>query len=511
MICLLANVRLWLQQHESKPSFPLKCSRKSNYASLTDAVNSPSKERQTHASYSFLECHRVCSSVAYVHLFCSGASTDKLQQLLGNDIAFLRQLDDLAAAGTAQATGCAQPSSSSAGPAEATATKHAAMSKGKVKQESDADEQDMGEHSTVPAAQKGSGSKSKSKLQPPQQQQQQQQRAKQRNRAGAARKQLADDGEQKQVDGQHEQEADQLDDPAVKREEVQHENDLQQRASNSAAGAVELTLQLFKAYADWAKQVHFSCQTCNAELQSVMKELQGTEGPPAKRQKVDSKLKPGKQQQWQPSETPEPSECGEDETEDASEAADDVKADAPSGTLKQKSAAAAAMLPERQSSRLQQKSAQKAGSRSSATPKAKAATAKPKARAGGGQSVTKRSAGGSSTVSGPAAQPIVSLEQVEAEFWRLVEQPVPGRLVESWSACVTPEQAAAQSAELPCSVGSIARSRANMLRAAAANQPVRSLLMPQLYVGSCFSMQCWQMTQHSLHGVHFLQSGSHKV
>lgn len=404
-------------------------------------------------------------------------------------------LDEQACAGAA--ADYDQPSSSSAGAADAAAARGArgaASSKVKVKQEADSDAEIQDADSGAAAATRPAGGRSKGK------QQQQQPRSKQRSRAAAGRRQQHS-GDQQPEDEQEQGEVQQ----DFKQQQLKAESQ-QQDGLSAVAAVFEHSLQSFKAYADWSKNLHFSCQPCNADLQSVLREIQSSEGPAAKRQKTEAKQKMGRQQQ-QASETPEPSEYGEDETEDASEAADDVKPAAAIAEGSKQKATAAAMMPERQSSRLQQKSAMKASSRGSAANKGKASAAsKPKARAAGATAGKRPAAGANASVAS-AVQPSVTLEQVEAEFWRIIEHPQPARLVEALVSHVDKDEAAQQSG---C-ISGLLRSRSNMLRYVPLQQPLNGLTAPQLCIGSCLSCNCWQMAQHAMCHISYQQSGAQKV
>lgn len=459
--------------------------------------------------------HFVSSSHFLLAVLCSASG---LEQLLGQDLHLLRQLDARAAAGPAGAVADhEQPSSSSVGAADAatgSASLTGAGSKVKLKQEPDSDVeiQDVADPETATTPKQSAGGRSKTK-QSPQQQQQLQRRSRQRVRAAAGRRQQqhAENDAEEQSEQQDEV---QLDAKPEQQAVLKHEQHQQHEAVSTA---FEHSLFSFQAYAECSKEVHFSCQPCNAALMSVLKDLQSSEAPTAKRARIEAKQKLGRQQQ-QPSGTPEPPKYGEDETETASELPEDTKPIATAAAAAAALAAgftqnplplAAAVVSERHSSRLQQKSVLRAGNRAAAAPKVRASAAKGKPKAG----AQRQAAGASPAAAGAAGQAATTIEQVEAEFWRIVEQPDPNRIVEALIAQVdrdTALPAGPQHVARPSALSSLLRSKQNMLRHLDLGR-ISGVTVPQLCIGSCFSMQCWQQAQHALYNVSYLQSGAQQV
>jgi hypothetical protein len=225
------------------------------------------------------------------------------------------------------------------------------------------------------------------------------------------------------------------------------------------------TLRSFAAAADWAKRAHFSAQPCNAEFIAMLQPPAGGKHLPAtpssKRHRSDASQQQQQQQKLSHKDSAGAAGAGDDEPL-SDTAASDSEDSMPATT--------AAAAPTRQSSRLQQRNTQQKGPRSKgATPAltggmedaddgrprnsksataaiAHAHTSAAAAAASGGVSggvsggslsSQKRclhaasSTGATVGAANSLGQPQVSIAQIEAEFWRIVERPDSGRIVET--------------------------------------------------------------------------------
>lgn len=428
-----------------------------------------------------LRCASCCRS--------AGCRSERLQQLLGPDAPLLAHLDEQAEAGAAAAAPDEQQEQPSSSQTPVGKAGVAAGSRLHIKAEpdnaagSDADVASDIEMSDAhaPAASHGKGSASKQRKQRSQQQPQSatgskhklQQREEgdadeeQQQQHGESNRQLELQQEGKQRDQQpmkQERTQPQQQQQAAKQEE-QGDEQQQQQPLLDALGPEQLaaerlhTLRSFAVYADWAMRLHFSSQPCNAELKVLIRDgkpgaagskQQAADGPPTKRQKTDPKQK----QLRQP--TPKASDAsgGEVDSEDSEQVDADTSEDATEEPLQQPTkqsgkAAAVPVVPERQSSRLQQKGHKHRSGGGTAAKSKAAAAARSKVRssaagaggaAGSAVAAAKRPAAGSAVgaaaggvaavAAGSSSQPPVSIPQVEAELWRVVERPDAGRLVE---------------------------------------------------------------------------------
>jgi hypothetical protein len=358
----------------------------------------------------------------------------------------------------------------------------------------------------------------------------------------------------KQEPGQHQA------DMAVKQEDL-----MQQQQQHESCLEPSLwrphTLRSFAAYTDWAKRMHFSSQPCNAELQPVsqpgaaaggQRRSSATGLPPAKRLKHDPE-----HPLRQPSR-----DTGGTEHEGTEDTDLDTAAESSRDGLQQQQ-------PERHSSRLQAKGraplhplkAVVAGSGGRGTsPEPAAAVSKVKA---GGKAATSTTSatppttprtkavksGSGSRLIGAAAgmlglaavQPdsAISLDQFEAEFWRIVEQQQPGRLFE---ALAVPElrsssssggsiiqelqeqqawgfdeqyqlQQQQQEAQEACcwDLSSLPARRDNLLRYLPLQRAIPGLTEPTLGLSSCLSSSCWQVMPQGLYGISCLHTGAPRV
>lgn len=238
------------------------------------------------------------------------------------------------------------------------------------------------------------------------------------------------------------------------------------------------TLKSFSAYGEWAKRMHFSAQPCNAELKSANKPRpKPSQPPPAKKQKVEEVV----------------------------------------------------VEPERTSSRLQRRAA--GSRRDKQSPKAKAA-AKAKVAA---------AAAAAAAAEAPVTnkEPQVSIAQLEAEFWRIVERPDPGRVVETlygqdldsgrhgsgfplppWRGIPTDARTgrhlrldpkAREYSLHQWNINNMPRCRGSVLRYVTVQEPITGVMVPWLYVGSCLSAFCWHIEDHALYSVNYLHMGAPKV
>eukprot|EP00775_Hariotina_reticulata_P011303 gene11303-11453_t len=506
---------------------------------------------------------------------------DQLQlQLLGADATLLAQLDERAAEGTAALIAASsaaggienqschqdQPSSSSAGPAAGGGRRSRTIT---ARSRASTQEDDAGVpgamHTAAAAAnavgqngntrsnsrQRGSRQQSLVKVEPEQLEEHQHPKA---------------DAE---TQHQHQQSGDAV---------VKQEQKLPVAASTSVDSEVSFTLaqthtlRSFAAAADWAKRVHFSAQPCNADFIAMLqppaagKQLRASA---SKRQKGDAQ----QQQQRKPSNKDSAGAAGaDDDTHSSDTAASDSEDSRPATT------AAAAAVPARHSSRLQQKTTQQKGSRGKAAaaftdgtedaadgrPKAAKSTTVAVAQArtsagaaaaagGGGVSASslsgqKRSLHATSSAGAPfgaansVGQPQVSIAQIEAEFWRIVQQPDPGRIVETlygqeldsgrhgsgfplpaWRGLPSDvrsgrhmsrqekDPGVAKYAAAAWNLNNLPHNRANLLQHLPAADPIPGLTVPWLYVGSCLSAACWQVEEHALYHVNYLHIGAPKV
>jgi hypothetical protein len=322
------------------------------------------------------------------------------------------------------------------------------------------------------------------------------------------------------------------------------------------------TLRSFAAYADWAKRMHFSSQPCNAELQAISQPGTAAAGqrrssitglPPAKRLKHDPE-----HALRQPSR-----DTGGTEHEGTEDTDLDTAAESSRDGLQQQQ-----QQPERHSSRLQAKGraplhplkAVVAGSGGRGTsPEPAAAVSKVKA----GKAATSATSatppttprtkavksGSGSRLIGAAAgmlglaavQPdsAMSMDQFEAEFWRIVGQQQPGRLVE---ALAVPElrsssggsiihelqeqqawgfdeqyqqlqlQQQQEASEGCCwDLSSLPARRENLLRYLPLQQGIPGLTEPILGLSSCLSSSSWQVTPQGLYSISCLHTGAPRV
>lgn len=315
------------------------------------------------------------------------------------------------------------------------------------------------------------------------------------------------------------------------------------------------TLRSFAAYADWAKRMHFSCQPCNAELHAVLQPTAAAQG--RQRQSSMTGLPPAKRPKPDADHVPQPSR----DTGTEAEGTEDTDMD---GAAESNRDVAQQHPPERHSSRLQAKGRAPlhplkatAGSGRGASPEPAAAKAKASKAATSTTSATPpttprtkavksgsgtRLVGAAAGMLGLAAvfpESAISMDQFEAEFWRVVEQQQPGRLVEavyvpelrsnSSSSTVggsslvqelqeqldwtydqlqqeagAPEAGAWDLSSLPCR-------RENLLRYLPLQQAISGLTEPVLGLSSCLSSCCWQLTPQGMYGISCLHSGAPRV
>ncbi|GIL43086.1 hypothetical protein Vafri_875 [Volvox africanus] len=143
-----------------------------------------------------------------------------------------------------------------------------------------------------------------------------------------------------------------------------------------------------------------------------------------------------------------------------------------------------------------------------------------------------------------------SVEEVEAEFWRIVERPTEGLVVETlygsdldsarhgsgfplppwrvpttdmqaWSSSSSAAAAAAAAPLLderarqyachPWNINNLPRARGSMLRYLETNEFITGVMVPWLYFGSCLSAFCWHVEDHALYSITYLHSGAEKV
>lgn len=355
-------------------------------------------------------------------------------------------------------------------------------------------------------------------------------------------------------------------DPAAAAAAVKQEEPTQQPNQQESSTWRQHTLRSFGVYADWAKRMHFSSQHCNAELQAVLAgpsgaQQQGAGGlqrrgsnmglPPAKRPKHE----PVDQQGPQPSRDTAATEAeGTEDGADGDAAAESAK----DRTAAQQQQAAA----ERHSSRLQAKgraplhplkaplgsgrgtspepaAAAKAKLSKPATSTTTSATPPTTPRTKAVKSGS-RLVGAASGMLGMAAvhpECVASIDAVEAEYWRIVEQQQPGRLVE---VLAVPEirsssggsliQELQEQQEWGCDeqqhgqpqqqqegagsawdLSSLPARRENLLRYLPLQQAIPGLTEPVLGLSSCLSSCCWHVTRQGMYGISCLHSGAPRV
>jgi hypothetical protein len=266
------------------------------------------------------------------------------------------------------------------------------------------------------------------------------------------------------------------------------------------------TLRSFKAYAEWAKRLHFSAQPCNGEASKKSKPKATAAAvaaaetpPPAKKQKREEQLKQEgneKEQEQQKGEQQRQSSRIERKVVQQRKVA--LKAAAGSVSAKKKAAETAA----------------------AAKAKAKGASCSGSSAAGKGDSQ-------------------VSIQQMEAEFWRVVERPDSGRIVETlygqdldsgrhgsgfplpaWRGLPTDARTgrhlrldpkAQEYSTHPWNINNMPRNPLSVLRYVRVTEPITGVMVPWLYVGSCLSAFCWHVEDHGLYSVNYLHTGAAKV
>ncbi|KXZ56658.1 hypothetical protein GPECTOR_1g593 [Gonium pectorale] len=132
-----------------------------------------------------------------------------------------------------------------------------------------------------------------------------------------------------------------------------------------------------------------------------------------------------------------------------------------------------------------------------------------------------------------------TLDEVEAEFWRIAERPVGDDAVETlygsdldsgrhgsgfplppWRAPPT-EQRPRSTGQLgdwakyyachPWNINNLPRSVGSVLRYVQTDELITGVMVPWLYVGSCLSAFCWHVEDHALYSINYLHKGAHKV
>lgn len=145
-----------------------------------------------------------------------------------------------------------------------------------------------------------------------------------------------------------------------------------------------------------------------------------------------------------------------------------------------------------------------------------------------------------SGLQGSEAAPAPSVEEIEAEFWRIVESkeshhealygqdldsghhgsgfPLPDwrrQLLEEFLKTQLPPpttQDEEKYASHPWNVNNMPRCESSMLRYLDAGDGlITGVMVPWLYVGSCMSAFCWHVEDHALYSVNYLHVGSPKV
>lgn len=307
------------------------------------------------------------------------------------------------------------------------------------------------------------------------------------------------------------------------------------------------TLRSFAAYADWARRMHFSSQPCNAELQAVLQP-----GGGAQRRGSTTGLPPAKRPKHDPEHHPQPSRDTATEAEGTEDTDMDAAAESDRDAQHQQQPA------ERHSSRLQAKGRAplhplkaSAGTGRGASPEPGSVKGKVSKAANSTASATppitprtkavksgSRLAGAAAGMLGLAAghpDSSISIDQFEAEFWRVVEQQQPGRLVE---ALTVPELRSSTGGSLlqelqeqqqelgfdeqqqqdaggeegsAWDLSSLPARRENLLRYLPLQQAIPGLTEPVLGVSSCLSSSCWQVTPQGMYGISCLHSGAPRV
>ncbi|MEW5310086.1 MAG: hypothetical protein WDW38_001916 [Sanguina aurantia] len=136
-----------------------------------------------------------------------------------------------------------------------------------------------------------------------------------------------------------------------------------------------------------------------------------------------------------------------------------------------------------------------------------------------------------------AREPCV--EEIEAEFWRVVERPEPGQVVETlygsdldsgkhgsgfplppWRGIPTDatngsqlamDEKAREYSTHPWNVNNMPYNKGSALRYMDVDELITGVMVPWLYVGSCLSAFCWHIEDHSLYSINYLHMGAHKV
>jgi hypothetical protein len=323
------------------------------------------------------------------------------------------------------------------------------------------------------------------------------------------------------------------------------------------------TLRAFAAYDAWLRRTHFSCQPFNAVDSAQAgnnKQRQGAAGglPPAKRLKPD----PDQQQQQDDEEEEEQEQeqeqqqtkvkagsdgCDDGDSAEADEGEEDGSRQQPGhhsgrrhakpksaaarghkGGAAAAAAAAAGGAGELSVGAIRATKAAAASSTTSATPPTTPRTKAVKsgsrlAGGGSGGGAAPGTAGLAAVFPDPSA---VSIDQVEAELWRIVEQQQPGRVMEvlhvphlassSSSTAATQEGggggAAAQATRQGAwDLSSLPTRRHNVLRYLPLQPPLPGLTEPVLGVSSCLSTQCWQVAPQGMYGISCLHAGAPRV
>jgi hypothetical protein len=308
------------------------------------------------------------------------------------------------------------------------------------------------------------------------------------------------------------------------------------------------TLRSYAAYADWAKRMHFSSQPCNAELQAV---LQPGDAAGAQRRSSTTGLPPAKRPKQDPEHRPQPSRDTATEAEGTEDTDMDAAAESNRDAQLQQQPA------ERHSSRLQAKGRAplhplkaSAGAGRGASPEPGSVKGKVSKAANSTASATppttprtkavksgSRLAGAAAGMLGLAAghpDSFLSMDQFEAEFWRIVEQQQPGRLVEAltvpklcsstggsllqelqeqqqeWGFGEQQQDAGAEEGSA-WDLSSLPARRENLLRYLPLQQAIPGLTEPVLGVSGCLSSSCWQVTPQGMYSINCLHSGAPRV
>lgn len=132
-----------------------------------------------------------------------------------------------------------------------------------------------------------------------------------------------------------------------------------------------------------------------------------------------------------------------------------------------------------------------------------------------------------------------TVEQVEAEFWRIVETPDTVNLVESlygsdldsgrhgsgfplppWRGTPTdarsgrhlkPSEQAKMYNNHPWNINNMPFNSGSVLRYINVDELITGVMVPWLYIGSCLSAFCWHVEDHSLYSINYLHTGAPKV